>query len=261
MIDAVHLDNEIFNVLKAQMEIILQIIPPWILKQHDLKLDILLHYLIWKLSVCKFHSTFGQQLLNMKYPDHKLTPRKQRLILISRIISHLQTNDLPLSSTIISKLSKLVDILFHFLELANLLFFFREGKYPTITDRLLRLRLVCIVNKPRSISYNYMTRELIWYGFLELLTFTMSVVNYQYIRKMFTRLLCKTRKSQSIIGRLVYTIDTKCVVCFKTPVLPQSIGCAHVFCYYCLQTNRLVDSNFECPSCEYFSEATDFVHL
>lgn len=71
-LDAVTLDAEIFNILRNQLQTVLQNVPvnksklydnvrlnadnsflcfhfqPGILKQHEAKLDILLHYVIWK---------------------------------------------------------------------------------------------------------------------------------------------------------------------------------------------------------------------
>ncbi|XKL66069.1 hypothetical protein PGB90_009489 [Kerria lacca] len=259
MLDAVTLDNEIFSILKSQLQTILKVIPPWVSREHSLKLDLLLHYIIWKLSICKFRGTFGQQLLNMKYANKELTTEKERIILLSQIFSYLHENDIMSSSTVVNKFLKLINIVFLIFELTNLLAFFCEGKYPTVTDRILNLKLVCIVNKPRSVGYNYMTRELMWHGFLELFTFTLSLINYQSIKRKIIRFIFKPLKIQRGSQSLLYTVNTNCAICRKSPVIPQHIGCSHVFCYYCIQTNRLVDSKYECPSCGHFQEDINFV--
>ena len=61
---------------------------------------------------------------------------------------------------------KIGDVVFQFCEIINLLLFFWQGKYASVSDRILGLRLVCIVNKSRNVGYNYLARELIWHGFM-----------------------------------------------------------------------------------------------
>ncbi|XP_065208715.1 peroxisome biogenesis factor 2 [Planococcus citri] len=263
MLDATALDQEVFNIMKSQLQTIFRIVPPWIISKHELKVDLILKFVIWKLSVTKFRGTFGQQLLNMKFRDNDLSESKKYAILVSQIITYLQSNNFfVFPSQKANEVVEKADIIIRLCSLVNLFWFFGEGKYPTLIDRVLGLRPVCIVNKPRSIGYNYMTRELLWHGFIELLTFTLSVVNYQYIRRKFNRLFHKASKQFSDQKpNLRYTVRTKCSICNKSPILPHYLGCTHVACYYCIKANKLVDTNFECPSCGYFQQDTSFVKL
>jgi peroxin-2 len=52
--------------------------------------------------------------------------------------------------------------------LANLLVFLSEGKHPTLVDRILGLKPVSVApsGQDRTVGYSYMTRELLWHGFI-----------------------------------------------------------------------------------------------
>jgi peroxin-2 len=54
----------------------------------------------------------------------------------------------------------------HVLELANLLLFLRHGRYRTVVERVLRLRLVYPNSKPlaRNVEFEYMNRQIVWDG-------------------------------------------------------------------------------------------------
>lgn len=163
-----------------------------------------------------------------------------------------------------------MDIVLRLFSLANLLWFCCDGKYPTLTDRLLGLRPICITNKPRSIGYNYLARELLWHGFIvqillfrfafvsvenltrskrclffcfclqELLTFTLSVVNYQYVRRRIIQMVSSRKRGNVSRGGPVINSSTRCAICSKSPVVPQHMGCTHVFCYYCVQVSAKI---------------------
>jgi hypothetical protein len=52
--------------------------------------------------------------------------------------------------------------------LVNLLAFLPEGKHPTLVDRVLGLQPVSVApsDRGRAVGYSYMTRELLWHGFI-----------------------------------------------------------------------------------------------
>lgn len=59
-----------------------------------------------------------------------------------------------------------VDVTMDLIKLTNFLVFLRNGDHPTLTERLLGLKIVSVARSPRMIGYNYMTRELLWHGFI-----------------------------------------------------------------------------------------------
>uniref|UniRef100_A0A8W8JVT9 RING-type domain-containing protein n=1 Tax=Magallana gigas TaxID=29159 RepID=A0A8W8JVT9_MAGGI len=41
----------------------------------------------------------------------------------------------------------------------------------------------------------------------------------------------------------------ECAVYEDVPTNPQEIGCSHLFCYYCVQSNYKADPGFSCRRC------------
>jgi len=68
------------------------------------------------------------------------------------MIEHFQINVLHLIVDVLKAASFL-----------NFLLFLQQGKYPTLTQRLLSLSQES--TRKRNIEYTYMTRELLWHGF------------------------------------------------------------------------------------------------
>ncbi|XP_039277202.1 peroxisome biogenesis factor 2 isoform X2 [Nilaparvata lugens] len=135
----------------------------------------------------------------------------------------------------------------------NLIVFLREGRYPTLIDRILGLEPAVGSSQSRSIGYRYMTRELLWHGFMELITFTLPLVNFRYFKRKLISLIYTDKNSMKSCrfdgSRFELTLKTRCAICQQVPIRPHHISCRHVFCYYCIQSNFCADQNFECPEC------------
>lgn len=55
----------------------------------------------------------------------------------------------------------------------------------------------------------------------------------------------------------ILSASTKCAYCDERPTIPYHMGCAHVFCYYCLKGNLLADSQFKCQTCQQTSSFSE----
>uniref|UniRef100_A0A1B6EL78 Peroxisome biogenesis factor 2 n=1 Tax=Cuerna arida TaxID=1464854 RepID=A0A1B6EL78_9HEMI len=162
-----------------------------------------------------------------------------------------------LLSAVIWKVSRLLEWLELCVQVASLLnylLFLRQGVFPNLTDRLVGIKPVSATSMSRVVGYSFMTRELLWHGFIELMVFVFPLVNYKYLQRRARKYIGYTRAKDCRQEGLVYTVATRCSVCQEPPVLPHHMGCAHSFCYYCLQSNRMADSKFECPSCGHSDE-------
>jgi hypothetical protein len=60
------------------------------------------------------------------------------------------------------------DITFQLANLVNLLVFLTEGKHPTLVDRNHGKQPVSVAapGQDRTVRYRYMTRELLWHGWI-----------------------------------------------------------------------------------------------
>lgn len=256
-IDAAQLDTEIYKVLKNQTKEIARYSAPGKIDKWQAEVDVLLKLLIWKFSLQRGSSTFGQRLLNLHYAN--MNKRKAVLYLVLSVLPQyvkdkLANEALSDRGVLVQGLKSLVDWTSNavsLLELINLLYFLHRGVQPRAIEFLLNLSSQSITtHRPRTIGYSYMTRELLWHGLMELFTIGVPMINFHYLKHAITRLW--QRQEPTTVMRLfpVMNAGTKCAYCNENPILPSHAGCPHVFCYYCLQAHFTAMSAFHCPSCE-----------
>lgn len=135
------------------------------------ELDLLIQSAIWFGSVGKRCSTFGQQLLVLAYDAEKLT--------VSRLVLHFALTVLPgyIKSWEERRLSRRVEWFSQaitwaensalVLNVLNYFRFLKTGRKPTLIDFMLGLDYISLRNNQRrDIGYKYLTRELLWGGFM-----------------------------------------------------------------------------------------------
>lgn len=114
--------------------------------------------------------TFGQKLLSITYDSKELTKNKLLLQYILTIISKyikeislVRLQDFQTFQNSIRSIDWISRVFF----ILNFFRFLKTGKKPTVTDFVLGLNFVSIAgNRMRNLGYNYMTRELMWTGFI-----------------------------------------------------------------------------------------------
>ena len=256
-IDAAELDTEIYKVLKNQTKEIAKYSAPGKIDKWQAEVDVLLKLLIWKFSLQRGSSTFGQRLLNLHYAD--INQKKAVLYLILSVLPQylkdkFANENLSDRGVLVQGLKSLVDWTSNvvgLLELINLLYFLHRGVQPRAIEFLLNLSSQSITtHRPRTIGYSYMTRELLWHGLMELFTIGIPMINLHYLKHAVTRLWRRTEPATVSRSFPVMNAATKCAYCDENPILPSHAGCSHVFCYYCLQAHFTAMSVFHCPSCD-----------
>jgi len=253
-IDAIHLNKDIVRLIRENLLENLQAISPVLFSKIQPEIDLLIQSAIWVGSIGKQCSSFGQQLLVLSYDSEKLT--------LSRLCLHFILTVLP---SYIKKLNERHSMqkewLNKFLEcggnialVLNVLNFFRfikTGRKPKLVDYILGLDYISLRNNQRrDIGYKYLTRELIWGGFMEILGLVLPIINFRKIKRLYKRVLFGPNSYEMTAQRSIkLTPNSTCVFCGERPTLPHHIGCGHVYCYYCIAANILTDSNFNCIVC------------
>mmetsp|Transcript_22942 Transcript_22942/g.29956 ORF Transcript_22942/g.29956 Transcript_22942/m.29956 type:complete len:331 (-) Transcript_22942:196-1188(-) len=151
--------------------------------------------------------------------------------------------------------------------LVNTLLFLRSGKYPTFLDRLLGMRMVYaqMSTSPRAINFQFMSRQLLWEYFANLLVFLAPLVDWDRIRQKLRsalqrqrRLISQGRGPTPPTARNI-TNSISCVACNREPAqTPYIASCRHTFCYYCLRTGFSREEHYRCPVC---GENIEFSHV
>ncbi|XP_011636462.1 peroxisome biogenesis factor 2 isoform X2 [Pogonomyrmex barbatus] len=253
-IDAAQLDTEIYKVLRNQTKEITKYSAPGKIDKWQAEVDVVLKFLIWKFSLHRGSSTFGQRLLNLHYAN--INQRKAVLYLILNVLPQyvkdkLASENLSDRGAVVQVLKSLVEWMsnaINLLNLVNLLFFLHRGIQPRVIEFLLGLSSQSITaHRPRTIGYSYMTRELLWHGLMELFTIGIPMINFHYFKHIVTKLWRRAEPSRGLLP--VMNATTKCAYCYEDPILPSHAGCEHLFCYYCLQAHFTAMNVFQCPSC------------
>lgn len=110
---------------------------------------------------------------------------------------------------------------------ASFLVFVVNGRYRTVLDRILRLRLVPPTNHAsREISFEYLNRQLVWHAFTEFLLFFLPLVGISRWRRWLSRAWRKARtlvktngadeKDESATnGEYAFLPERTCAICYQ----------------------------------------------
>lgn len=110
----------------------------------------------------------------------------------------------------------------------SFLVFLFNGKYRTLLDRLLRLRLAPTSSQiSREVSFEYLNRQLVWHAFTEFLLFILPLVGISRWRRWLSRAWRKARglfrsggaeqegESSKDGGQLSFLPERTCAICYQ----------------------------------------------
>ncbi|XP_076381748.1 peroxisomal biogenesis factor 2 isoform X2 [Megalopta genalis] len=251
-IDAAQLDDEIYKVLRSQVKRITEYRPTDGIDRWQPEIDALLKFLMWKFSLYRGKSTFGQQLLNLHYEN---IDRAKSLFYLILTVAPAYARDKLEGSDRARRLAAILDRVANATKLLgflNFLVFLHRGTQPRVVEYLLGISSrSTTTHKPRNIGYSYMTRELLWHGLMELFTVGLPLINFHYLKHAAKRLLTRGSRGNATTVRAApkMTVATKCAYCGETPIMPMHAGCEHLFCYYCLTAHFTATNEFLCGEC------------
>eukprot|EP01114_Cavostelium_apophysatum_P021434 TRINITY_DN7474_c0_g1_i1.p1 TRINITY_DN7474_c0_g1~~TRINITY_DN7474_c0_g1_i1.p1 ORF type:complete len:322 (-),score=35.84 TRINITY_DN7474_c0_g1_i1:569-1534(-) len=257
-LDAIRLDGEINNILSTQFLKIFAFFKPEAIDKIKPELIALLDLFIYKLSIYSMDTTYGNKLQNLKFTtsDNKPITAWQKILLGVLTIggrwawtraNSLSSDRSNWTSEWYAKLWKVLSTLekvYLCASVINFMVFLYDGKYVSLITRLLSMRLMYRApSMQRQLSFEFMNQQLVWHEFTEFLMFVMPLINMDKIRSFTSRLFFVAKKKDAVPL-------SACPICLKDPVqTPYVSNCEHIFCYYCLKQNCMVDSSFSCPRC------------
>ncbi|KAJ8440011.1 hypothetical protein Cgig2_020499 [Carnegiea gigantea] len=213
--DAARLDVEMTAMLKEQLLKVFSLLKPGILFQYEPELDAFLEFLIWRFSIWVDKSTPGNALMNLRCRDERVKEAREK-------VSKLNfKRHRPLAQRAWFLL-QWVEGFYRAAAFGNLLIFLLTGKYRSLSERALRARLVYgTPNMNRSVSFEYMNRQLVWNEFSEMLLLTLPLLNSPSFMSLF-RPFSKHKSSGSTQD------ETSCPICQAGPGVPFiALPCRH----------------------------------
>ena len=109
---------------------------------------------------------------------------------------------------------------------ASFLVFLVNGRYRTVIDRVLRLRLAASSSQTsREVSFEYLNRQLVWHAFTEFLLFLLPLVGISRWKRWLSRAWRKMRSlhksgtdsegEATSIGELAFLPQRTCAICYQ----------------------------------------------
>ncbi|KAJ4341136.1 peroxisome assembly protein (Peroxin-2) [Ascochyta clinopodiicola] len=225
-VDAELLDDELLELLKGQVGEGLKYFGTHITDTYAAEILLGLRVVLFKLSIWNNNASYGAHLQGLRYTDARSSapnrppPKPWQkaaygLVTIGGRYAWSKWEDYLLSasedytrpeSANLSFLTRATEMLANAHDVASLasfLVFLANGRYRTLTDRLLRLRLTPTSHATsREVSFEYLNRQLVWHAFTEFLLFLLPLVGITRWRRILSRSVRRLRTAfLSLIGR------------------------------------------------------------
>jgi len=250
-VDASQLDQELVTSLLHQLGEAAQFFLRNPLDYVGPEVEALLRIILWRSTLCTRGSSVGQESLGIRY----LSPSPRQLAGLAIIevgLRYLDQRQGGLAS-LVSKLPGSPNLLpalrwaglaVTAAQLGTSLSFLVNGRHASPASWVLGLRPAGR-EQARTVAYSYMSRELLWHSFTELLIFLLPLLNSPKLRARIRSHLAPLLPSAPSPP----PDPSKCAACAHPPVLPSSAACGHSFCYYCLSSLLQAQASSPCPAC------------
>ncbi|RWQ98511.1 putative peroxisome biosynthesis protein [Paecilomyces variotii] len=247
-VDAELLDEELLGLLKGQVGEALKYFGPHVRDDWSSEIQLGLRAILFKLSIWDHNASYGAALQNLKYTDSRSQgpvfspPTKWQKILYglftvggryawdrweSWLIDKQGGYEEPSSEVrLLSKITDIVSTSHSIAAFASFLVFLVNGRYRTLVDRILRIRLTPPSTQvSREVSFEYLNRQLVWHAFTEFLLFLLPLVGISRWRRWLSRAWHRTvsilRASGDDAevpekrGELAFLPERTCAICYQ----------------------------------------------
>ncbi|KAH8721570.1 Pex12 amino terminal region-domain-containing protein [Phaeosphaeriaceae sp. PMI808] len=254
-VDAELLDEELLELLRAQVGEGLKYFGTHITDNWTPEILLGLRIILFKLSIWDQNASYGAHLQGLRYTDARSTapnrppPKPWQkatygIITIGGRYAWTKWQEYLLSSQedytrpespqtkLLAALTERLNSAHDIASLASFLVFLVNGRYRTITDRLLRLRLAPIsTSTNREVSFEYLNRQLVWHAFTEFLLFLLPLVGISRWRRILGRTWRRLRTAVlALLGRstpstpddedvksgeLAFLPERTCAICYR----------------------------------------------
>ncbi|KAF2969644.1 hypothetical protein GQX73_g3903 [Xylaria multiplex] len=294
-VDAELLDEDLVNQLRDQVGEALKYLGTNIRDDWSAEILLALRAILFKLTVWDHDATYGAALQNLKYTDARrkgpvlVPPSKWQKSLYGLItvtgkygwtkwenwlLDRDNGYDEP--SPWVKRLSSLttrITTMHSMAAFVSFLVFLLHGRYRTILDRVLRMRLAPPTSQvSREVSFEYLNRQLVWHAFTEFLLFVLPLVGINRWRRWLSRTWRKTKElihagpeeyAGEKKGEFAFLPERTCAICYhdqnsavsETEVLAaaassgvvgsaqtditnpyETIPCGCIYCFVCIAT-------------------------
>lgn len=249
-VDAELLDEELLELLKGQVGEALKYYGPHIRDEWSQEILLILRATLFKLSIWDHDASYGASLQNLRYTDARQQTRsyakptkwqkgsyglftvigrysweKWESWLVDQEGGYTEPSD---AVQLLSRVTSWVSTTHSVAAFVSFMIFLVNGRYRTLTDRLLRLRLASPTSQvSREVSFEYLNRQLVWHAFTEFLLFLLPLVGISRWRRWLSRAWRRTKQAlnssvqdqDEILveksGPLAFLPERTCAICYQ----------------------------------------------
>lgn len=211
-LDANLLDQELADLLAQPVTAALRRASPWLERRYAAEIRMMLRLILYKFSIYDHRASYGAMLQNLQYRNEWASPttRDAPLTRIQLALYPLCTIIAPYSlakahaymsahqydqapresaAFVAYALWRHWQRLWSLAALVNFGLFLWNGRYRTITDRVLGMRLV-YANRAlhRHVSFEFLNRQLVWNALTEFLLFLLPLLRPQRVLRRIAQL-------------------------------------------------------------------------
>ncbi|KAI9816697.1 MAG: peroxisome assembly protein (Peroxin-2) [Thelocarpon impressellum] len=251
-VDAELLDEELLELLKNQVADALKYFGGHVADDWQAEILLGLRAALFKLSMWDNDATYGAALQNLRFTDaRKQSALNAKPTMWQKGVYGLVTvggrygwgkweawlaereggyEEPSRNVALLSRLSSILSTSHSVLGFASFLVFLVNGRYRTLLDRILRLRLTPPTSQvSREVSFEYLNRQLVWHAFTEFLLFVLPLVGIGRWRRWLARAWRKVKSvSRSAVGveeqagddedkrgELAFLPEPTCAICYQ----------------------------------------------
>ncbi|KAG9239987.1 peroxisomal biogenesis factor 2 [Calycina marina] len=246
-VDAELLDEELLGLLKTQVAEGLKYYGSHIQDDWSAEITLALRAILFKVSIWDKNATYGAALQNLHFTDARkggpgLAPpskwqksmyglftvggnyawTKWENWLVEQDDGYGESN--PTVEALSSWSGRLENI-HATAAFASFLIFLVNGRYRTLLDRILKLRLTPPTSQvSREVSFEYLNRQLVWHAFTEFLLFVLPLVGISRWRRWLSRAWRKTKslaqsggeeEAGAKTGEYAFLSEPTCAICYQ----------------------------------------------
>ena len=261
-VDAELLDEELLELLRAQVGEALKYFGSHLRDEWSSEILLGLRAVLFKLSIWDHNASYGAALQNLHYTDARQagpllsTPtrwqkawygalsvggryawEKWNVWLADQEGAYERVGSVPTHGELansskpspsiqtLSRISSAASTAHSIAAFSSFLIFLVNGRYRTLLDRILRLRLTSPSNHlSRQVSFEYLNRQLVWHAFTEFLLFLLPLVGITRWRRWVSRAWRKAKalmkpggdeEDTSLDGELSFLPERTCAICYQ----------------------------------------------
>ncbi|KAJ1327665.1 peroxin-2 [Microdochium nivale] len=250
-VDAELLDEDLLGQLSDQVGEAVKYLGANIKDDWSAEILLVLRAALFKLSVWDNDATYGAALQNLKYTDARhdgpilVAPSRWQKIAYGLVTvggkytwtkwedwlrdQHDGYDEPSPRVRMLESMTSRISSLHSTAAFASFLVFLLHGRYRTLLDRVLRMRLAPPTSQVnREVSFEYLNRQLVWHAFTEFLLFVLPLVGINRWRRWLSRTWRKTKEIISTSsktadeagesekqGELAFLPERTCAICYQ----------------------------------------------